>query len=89
MNWRDGLPIAPSRLLRSLLGLDTRVSMDTAGLGELPWQNSISGLTLLAIHDKVFPRMRVSNANGSLQTAPEPGRSKLLGEEKADRKNSQ
>ena len=89
MSGRDSLPIAPARLLRSLLGPATRVHMDAAGLGELPRQNSVSRLTLLAIDDKVFPRVRVSNANGSLQTVREPGCSKLLREEKADRKDSQ
>ena len=89
MSGRDGLPIAPVRLLRSLLEPATRVSMDTAGLGELPRQNSISRLTLLAIDDKVSPRVKVSNANGSLQTVHEPGCYKLLREEKGDRKDSQ
>jgi hypothetical protein len=84
LSGRDGLPIAPDSLLPSPLVLDDRLA---AGTGELRRPQS-SRFALLTSDDKVFPRMRVWNANGLLQTAPDLGCSTLLGERKAELKNS-
>jgi hypothetical protein len=84
LSGRDGLPIAPDGLLPSPLVLDDRLA---AGTGELRRPQS-SRFALLTSDDKVFPRMRVWNANGLLQTAPDLGCSTLLGERKAELKNS-
>jgi len=88
LSGRDGLPIAPDGLLPSPLVLDDRLAADPAGAGVARRPQS-SRFALLTSDDKVFPRMRVWNANRLLQTAPDLGCSKLLRERKADFKNSQ
>jgi filamentous hemagglutinin family protein len=85
---REGLPPDPGGLLPSPLTLDIEVKADPGGTGGPHRQNPTSRFALLAIDDKVFPRVKVSNANGSLQTASELGCTKLLGERKADLKKS-
>jgi large exoprotein involved in heme utilization and adhesion len=85
---RDGLPLDPGGLLPSPLTLDTEVEADPTGTGGTRLQTPTSRFALLTIDDKLFPRMRMSNANRSLQIPPELGCSKWLGERKADFRKS-
>jgi hypothetical protein len=88
LDGREGLPLDPGGLLPSPLTLDTEVEADPTGTGGTRRQNPTSRFALLSIDDKLFPRMRMSNAHRSLQIPPELGCSKWLGERQADLRKS-
>jgi hypothetical protein len=81
---RGGLPADRSGVLPSPVMLDDRLAVASAA----PQQQLTSTLALLAMDDKVLPRMRMGHANGSLQTAADLGCSTPLGERKERLKRS-
>jgi large exoprotein involved in heme utilization and adhesion len=85
---REGLPFDPGGPLPSPLTLDTEVEADPTRADGPRQQNPTSRLALPTIADKLFPRMRGSNATGSLQMAPELGCSTSLGERQTDLRKS-
>jgi large exoprotein involved in heme utilization and adhesion len=56
---REGRPLDPGGVLPSPLALDERIAVGSAVSGTPHWQTPAPQLALLALDEKVFPRMRV------------------------------
>jgi hypothetical protein len=70
---RDGLPLDPGGLLPSPLALDAQLAADAAMTGENGGKTPPAQFALLAVADKVFPRMQGAHLPGLAAAALDRG----------------